>query len=273
MILLFAQGLHLDFQVLPTSLQGVNGLGLRGELHPDLAAGLVQQVHRLVRQKTGGDVPVRELCCRHQRGVLDADPVVRGVPVLEPTQDGDGCLHRGLIHAHLLETPLQRRVLLDVLAVLIHGGGPNAAQLPPRQHGLQQVRRVHGPIGLASADQQVCLVDEENDPPLGVFDLLEHGLQAFLKLPPVLGAADQRAHVQRHHPAVFQGFRHVADDHTLRQALHNGRLPHTWITHQDRVVLGPPGQHLHHPPDLLIPADDRVQLPVLSVGHKIAPVF
>mmetsp|Transcript_74058 Transcript_74058/g.176592 ORF Transcript_74058/g.176592 Transcript_74058/m.176592 type:complete len:333 (+) Transcript_74058:1346-2344(+) len=273
MILLFAQGLHLDFQVLPTSLQGVNGLGLRGELHPDLAAGLVQQVHRLVRQKPGGDVAVRELSCRHQRGVLDAHPVVRRITLLEPSQDSNGRLHRRLVHEHLLKSTLQGGILLNVLAVLVHGGGPNTAQLPPCQHGLQEVCCVHGPVGLASTDQQVRLVDEEHDTALGIFDLLKHCLEPLLELSAVLGAADQGPNVQRDHAAGLQSLRHVSDDHTLREALHDSRLPHTWIPHEDGVVLGAPCQHLHHPPDLLVPADHRVQAPVLGIRHEVTPVL
>lgn len=43
------------------------------------------------------------------------------------------------IITHLLEAPLQCRVLLDVLPVLVKGGSTNAAQLTTRQLGLQQV--------------------------------------------------------------------------------------------------------------------------------------
>ena len=40
-------------------------------------------------------------------------------PVLQAAQDGDGVRDGGLAHIHLLEAPLQRRVLLNVLPVLV----------------------------------------------------------------------------------------------------------------------------------------------------------
>jgi hypothetical protein len=43
----------------------------------------------------------------------------------------------------LLETALEGRVFLDVLPVLIEGGGAYAVQLAARQHRLEQVGGVH----------------------------------------------------------------------------------------------------------------------------------
>ena len=54
-----------------------------------------------------------------QRGVGDRDPVVRLVPVAQALEDLDGVRQRRLLHLDRLEAPLQGRVLLDVLAVLV----------------------------------------------------------------------------------------------------------------------------------------------------------
>ena len=64
---------------------------------------------------------------------------VEVVPLSETSQDGNGGGHAGLVHIHLLEAALKSWVLLNVLAVLIQGGGTNAAQLATTQHGLQQI--------------------------------------------------------------------------------------------------------------------------------------
>ena len=105
---------------------------------------------------------------------------------------------RRLVHEHRLEAPLQRGVLLDVLAVLVERGGADGVQLTAREHRLEQVGGVHGALGGARADDRVQLVDEQDDLALGVLDLLEHGLEALLELAPVLGARDERAQVERH---------------------------------------------------------------------------
>lgn len=64
---------------------------------------------------------------------------VEVVPLSETSQDGNGGGHAGLVHIHLLEAALKGRVLLNVLTVLIQGGGSNAPQLATTQHGLQQI--------------------------------------------------------------------------------------------------------------------------------------
>ena len=100
------------------------------------------------------------------------------VAVLQPAQDADGVLHRRLADQHLLEAPLQSGVLLDVLAVLVEG-----------QHRLDHVAGVHRALtGRAGAHDGVQLVDERDDLPGGVFDVIEHGLEPLLELAAVLGA-------------------------------------------------------------------------------------
>ncbi|COX07919.1 Protein of uncharacterised function (DUF3170) [Mycobacterium tuberculosis] len=51
--------------------------------------------------------------------------MVHLVAVFEPAQDADGVLHRRLADVHLLETALERGVLLDVLAVFVQRGRPD----------------------------------------------------------------------------------------------------------------------------------------------------
>src|SRR5690348_13770728 len=49
-------------------------------------------------------------------------------------------------------------------------------------------------------------------------------------------------------------------DDALGQPLDDGGLAHARLADQNGVVLGPPGEDLHDPLDLLLPADDRVEL-------------
>ena len=85
------------------------------------------------------------------------------VPFLEAAEDGDGILHRRLIHHHRLEAPLQRRIFFDVLAIFVERGRADAMQLAARQHRLEQVARVHRAFGFAGAHHGVQLVDEQDD--------------------------------------------------------------------------------------------------------------
>ena len=104
---------------------------------------------------------------------------------------------------HGLEAALERRVLLDVLAVLVERRRPDAAKLAAGEHRLEHVAGVHRALGRTRADDRVQLVDEHDDLAAGIGDLLEHGLEPILELAAVLRAGDHRADVERHQPAVL----------------------------------------------------------------------
>ena len=74
---------------------------------------------------------------------------------------------RGLVDEDRLEAPLERRVLLDVLAVLVERRRADRVELAAGEHRLQQVRRVHRALGRAGTDDRVELVDEQDDLALG----------------------------------------------------------------------------------------------------------
>ena len=59
---------------------------------------------------------------------------------------------------------------------------------------------------------------------------------------------------------------HVAVHDALGQALDDRGLAHAGLADQDGIVLGPAGEHLHDPPDFLVPADDRIELSLAGRG-------
>ena len=204
--------------------------------------------------------------------VGDAHAVVLLVLLLQAAQDRDGVLHRRLGDEDGLEAPRQRGVLLDVLAVLVERGGADAVQLAARQRGLQQVAGVHRALGLAGADDGVQLVDEQDDLAALGLHLRQHGLQALLELAAVLGAGDQRAHVERQQLLVLEALGHVALDDALRQALGDGGLADAGLADQHGIVLGAPGQHLDGAADLLVAADDGVDLALGGRRGQVARI-
>ena len=138
--------------------------------------------------------------------------------------------------------------------------GADAVQLAAGQHRLQQVAGVHRALGRAGADHGVQLVDEEDDLALRRLHLLQHGLQALLELAAILGARDERAHVERDDALVLEALGHVAVDDADGEPLDDGRLADAGLADQHRVVLGAPGQDLDDAADLLVAADHRVEL-------------
>src|SRR2546425_10137215 len=73
------------------------------------------------------------------------DPMVLLVALAQPLQDFDRLVHRRRVNDHRLEAPLQRPILLDVLAVLVEGRRPDALQLAAGQRRLQHVGGVYRP--------------------------------------------------------------------------------------------------------------------------------
>ncbi len=132
------QPLDLLFQ-----LRQVRRLGHAAEA--DAGPGLVDGVDRLVGQGPAGDVPVGQLHGRHQGRVQDLHAVVGLVPVAEALEDLDrvGLVRR--VDGDRLEPAGQGVVLLDVLAVLVEGGGPDALDLAAAQGGLEHVARRRWP--------------------------------------------------------------------------------------------------------------------------------
>ena len=92
--------------------------------------------------------------------------------------------------------------------------------------------------------------------------LLQHRLQALLEVAAVLGAGQQRAHVERVDLRLGEDLGHLAVDHALGEALGDGGLAHAGLAHQQRVVLAPAAEDLDHALELGLAADERVDLAV-----------
>ena len=192
------------------------------------------------------------------------------VALLEPAQDRDRVLDARLLDEHRLEAALERGVLLDVLAVLVERRGADRAQLAAGEHRLQQVGGVDRALGGAGAHDRVQLVEEQDDAALALGDLLQDGLEPVLELAAVLGAGDQRADVERDHAPVAQRLGHVARHDPLGEALDDGRLADARLADQHGVVLGAAGEHLDDAADLVVAADDRVELAALGLLGEVA---
>ena len=272
-VILFLQGVFLDFQLHDPAADLVQLRRHGVDLGTDHGTGLVHQVDGLIRQETVGDITVGQRSGGNQRAVGDLYAMEDFIALLQAAQDGNRILYRRLSDQHRLEAPFQRRVLFDVLAVFVQRGRADQVQLAPGQHGLEQVARVHGAFGFARAHDGVQFIDKEQDLAFALGDFLQHGLQTFLKFTPVLGAGDQAAHIQAENGAVFQAVRHVAPDNSLGQPLGNGGFTNAGLADQHRVVLGFPGQNPNDAADLVIPANDRVQLLVPGGGGQVGAVF
>ena len=263
----------LDPELEDAAVELVDLLGLAVDLHPLARGRLVDQVDRLVGQEAVGDVAVGEGGGGHDGIVGDPHAVVQLVLLLQPAQDRDRVLDIGLADEHRLEAAGEGRVLLDVLAVLVERRRADAMQLAAGQRRLQHVGGVHRPFRLARTHQRVQLVDEEDDVALAVADLLEEGLEPLLELAAILGTGHEGAEVERQEAPVAERLGHVAIDDALRQAFGDGGLADAGLADQDRVVLGPAGEHLDDAADLVVAADHRVELALAGGRGEVAGIL
>ena len=104
-------------------------------------------------------------------------------------------------------------------------------------------------------------------------DLLQDGLEALLELAAVLRAGDQRADVEREDALVLQALGDVAAHDALREALDDRGLADAGLADEDRVVLRAARQDLDHAADLLVAADDRVDLALARELGEVAAVL
>ena len=177
---------------------------------------------------------------------------------LQAAQNLHGLLDAGLGHVDLLESTRQRVVFLEDAAVFGVGGRADALELARGQRRLEQVGRVQRAArGRAGADQRVNLVDEQDGVGIAA-DLLEHALQALLEIAAVLGAGQQRAHVQRVDLRGLQDLGHFAARDAPGQALGDGGLAHAGLADQQRVVLAAAAQHLDDTLDLVLASDQGI---------------
>src|SRR5439155_18634267 len=116
--------------------------------------------------------------------------------VPETLEDVDRVSHGWLLDVDRLEPPLERRILLQVLTVLVPGGCADGLKLAPGQHRLEDRGGVDRALGRAGSDQRVQLVDEQDYVAAGL-DLLQDLLQSLLEIASVAGPRDQRTEVQR----------------------------------------------------------------------------
>src|SRR5690606_3305207 len=273
LVRLLLQRLALDLELDQPPIEPVHLLGLRVDLHANARRGLVDEVDGFIRQIAVRDVAVRQRGRRDDRRVRDLDAVMHLVALLEAAQDRDRVLDRRLVDQPLLEAPLERRVLLDVLAVLVERRRADAVQLAARERGFQHVARIHRALGLAGADHRVQLVDEQDDLPFLLRELVEHRLQALLELAAELGARDQRAEIEREQPLVLQAFRNLAVHDPLRESLDDRGLADAGLADQHRVVLRAALQHLDRAADLVVAADDGIELALLRTRREVDRVL
>jgi hypothetical protein len=187
----------------------------------------------------------------------------------------NGVRDRRLIHYHLGESSLECRILFDVLAVFVECSRADDLELATSEHGLEQVRRVHTATRVLAGHDEVNLVDEEDDLASLVTRLLhlaENRLDTLFILSLVLCTGHERAHVESEESADETGG-DIAVDDTLGEPLGDGGFTDTWLADEDGVTLGTTREDTDDSSDLVVSANDGVELALLGEGRQVGAVL
>ena len=151
---------------------------------------------------------------------------------------------------------------------------PTSRRLAARQHRLDHVARVHRALAAsAGTDDGVELVDEGDDLPGRVLDVVEHGLEPFLEFAAILRAGHHRTEVEGDDGLAFQALGDVARDDALGQALDDRGLADARLADEHRIVLGTTAQHLDDAANLVVAADDWVELAFPRLLREVGRVL
>ena len=179
-----------------------------------------------------------------------------------------------LVHQHRLEPALQGRVLLDVLAVLVQRGGPDARSSPRASMGLSMLPASIAPSA-APAPTTVCSSSMNVTiwPSLSG-DLLQHRLEALLELAAVLRAGHHGRQVQGDHPLVLQAVRDVAARRSAAASPSTmAVLPTPGSPIRTGLFLVRRAEDLDDAADLLVAADDGIELALPGQLREVAAVL
>ena len=269
--LLESSAFHFELHDLALELVEFGWEGFEFDLQA--GRGFVHEVHGFVGEEAVADVAVAEDRGGNQRGVLDSHAVVDLIAFLESTQDRDGVFHTRLTDHDGLEAALQSGVLLDVFAILIERGGTDGVEFAAGELGLEEIRGIHRALGRASSDDGVEFVDEKNDLTFAGGDFFKKGFEAIFELSAKFRPGDHRPDIHRDEALVFEGFGDIARDDAAGEAFDDGGLAHARLADEDGVVFRTAGEDLHGATDLVIAADDGIDLARTGGGGEVAAVF
>ena len=232
---------------------------------------LVDEVDGFVGQETVGDVALGQQHRLTQNALGNFDAVELLVVVGDTLQNLERVLHVRLVDRDRLETTLKRGILFDVLAILGERRRADDLDLAAGKRGLQDIGGIHAALGVTRTDDVMHFVDDKDDV-AHLADLLDEALHAALELAAELRARDERGQVKKIDLLASELERHVTRDDALGEALGNGRLADARLANQAGVVLLAAVQNLDDALDLLLAADDRVELAVACALGEVDAV-
>ena len=188
--LLFNCGSLLAKNVFETTFDVAKVRWCLHSLNPKARAGLIDEVNRFIGKVAVGNVTISKVGRSNDGLVGDRYPVMRFVLVAHALENLNGVGQRWLFNLHRLEATLESGIFLNVLAVLIKGGGSNRLEFTTSQHWLQDRRCIDCALCGTGAHKGMNFIDKQNNVAASI-DLLENFLQALFEVASITRAGDE----------------------------------------------------------------------------------
>ena len=142
--------------------------------------------------------------------------------------------------------------------------------VPRAMAGLSSAAASKPPSDAPGADQQVDLIDEQHEPPVGLFGGAHHRMQPLFELPSRHCARHEQREVQRKNSLRPEAGGNPAFCYTRGQAFDDCRFAYSGLTDQHRCVLHAAAEDGDYAPCLRLPADNGVQAAESGLARQVA---
>ncbi len=172
-----------------------------------------------------------------------------------------GC---GFAYHYWLETPFQRTVLFNMLAILVQSCGTNCPQFSSRQRRLEDICSVNCPARSAGTDNSMKLINKKNNLAFRFLHLFNCVLKTFFELTAHSGSGKHCRNVESNNSFTFQRFGDFTSGNSLCQTFHNCCLPYPGVANKYGVVLCSTRKDMNNALNFFLPANNRIQPAVLG---------
>jgi len=236
-------------------------------------AGGIKNADRFIGQLAPGEIAMRKPHGRGDRFIENAQTVMLFKGRNDTAQHRPALLLAWLFYLDNLEAPRKRGILFEILFVLGPCGGGDGAKFAAGKRGLEQVSGVVLPRLTAGTDHGVRFIDKKNDGVRRGFYLIDKPLQSVLKFAFNARSGLQQSKIETVQLYVTKSRRHISVAKTKREAFDDGSLADSGLAGEDRVVLATAHENVHDLANLLIAAQDGVDLAGLGIGRQVDGVL
>ncbi len=192
-----------------------------------------------------------------------------------------GFLHRWFINSDRLETTLQCRIFLNILAVFCKSCCANHLNFSAGKGRLQNIGSIHTALCITCTHQIMNFINEQDNISL-LPNFINQAFNTALKLSAKLRACNQRCQIQQENFLLLQMCRHISVCNPQSQPFGYCSLADTRFPNQAGIIFRAAGKDLDDTADFLITANHmvhfagfclcrqvraiRIQMPALRLG-------